>query len=311
MKLTLGSVFFLASLLIACGPSVSATGDDDDDSTRPDSGPTIYVDSGPCVATGAEATPETCGDSADNDCDGKWDCQDPDCSGIGDCPICGEVETSAGSGIVLPDGIVGDSCSTDVDCTNPAEPNCVESECHASYTSVLNVVGFGPNQTFDNPNIIQSVCVSMEHSWLRDMEIRLIAPDGQILRLQKFLGREGGEIYLGVANDCDEGAPVAGTGADYCWKPSATNQSMLDYSNGSGSMNTVDTCDDFGFTAAELPPGDYAAADPWTSLNGTHLNGEWRFVVTDLWPIDNGFLFDWTIQFDPQEVGDCSGPIVD
>ena len=58
-------------------------------------------------------------------------------------------------------------------------------------------------------------------------------------------------------------------------------------------------------------PGDYAAADPWTTLNGSPLNGQWKFVVTDLWPMDNGFLFDWTISFDPQAVGDCSGPIIE
>ena len=43
---------------------------------------------------------------------------------------------------------------------------------------------------------------------------------------------------------------------------------------------------------------------------GTPLNGSWSIVVTDLWPIDNGFLFDWTIEFDPNSVEDCSGPII-
>jgi len=303
------AALLFSSLLLACGPNAGTNADDDDDNNgSADGGPSSHADAGPCVPSGSEGSVDSCSDGKDNDCDEKWDCQDPDCSGVGECPVCGEVETSAGAGIVLPDGVIGATCSTDAECTDPATPNCVESECHASYTSTLDVIGFGDNQTFDNPNIIRSVCVNIEHSWLRDMEIRLIAPDGQILRLQKFLGRTGGEIYLGQANDCDEGAPVAGTGASYCWTPAATNPPMLDYANAGGAMSSATSC--LIGTAEELPPGDYSAADPWTSLMGTHLNGQWKFVVTDLWPIDNGFLFDWTIQFDPQEVGDCSGPII-
>ncbi len=310
MKFTRTFVFLLSAFLVACGPSVAGNGDDDDDDTTgPDSGFLPVVDASPCVPSGSEGTVETCSDHTDNDCDQVSDCDDPDCSGIGDCPICGEVETSAGSGIVLPDGIVGETCSTDADCTDPAEPNCVENECHASYTSTLNVIGFGPNQTFDNGDIIQSVCVNMEHSWLRDLEIRLIAPGGQILRLQQFLGREGGEVYMGQANDCDEGAPDPGTGAAYCWTPDATNPTMLAYANAGSAMDSAPSC--VLGTAEELPPGDYSAADAWTTLNGSPLNGEWKFVVTDLWPIDNGFLFDWTISFNPQAVGDCSGPIIE
>jgi hypothetical protein len=34
-------------------------------------------------------------------------------------------------------------------------------------------------------------------------------------------------------------------------------------------------------------------------------------VVTDLWPADNGFLFDWTITFNADAVEDCDGPIVE
>jgi len=285
----------------ACGPSMGGGDDDnvgDDDDQPPN-----------CTTPSPEGSVATCGDNQDNDCDGNADCSDPDCSGVGACPVCGRVDTSAGSGITLPDGIIGEACTSDAQCA-AAEPNCVESECHASYVSTLDVIGFGPNQLFQDAALIKSVCVNMEHSWLRDLEIRLKAPDGKIVRLQKFLGRTGGEIYLGTANDCDEDSPSPGQGAMYCWKPTATNPPMLDYANAGGAMNGVDTCDGFGFQADQLPPGDYAAADPWTNFIGTPLNGAWSIVVTDLWPIDNGFIFDWTIEFDPNSVEDCSGPII-
>lgn len=291
----------LALVVAACGPK--GRDNPGDDLNPGDDTP----DAGPCVAGGAESTPDTCSDNLDEDCDGLYDCHDPDCSGVGTCPVCGEVQTDEGAGITLPDGIVGSACTTDAQCGG-GTPECVESECHASYVSTLNVIGFGANQTY-TPGLIESVCATMEHTWLRDMEIRLIAPGGQIVRLQKFLGRTGGEVYLGEANDCDEGAPSPGTGEMYCWKPTATNPPMLDYANAGVGMSSAPNC--FAGTSTELPPGDYSAADPWDNLSGTQLNGDWKFVVTDLWPIDNGFLFDWTIKFDANVIPDCGGPIIE
>lgn len=284
--------------LAACGPTA---GGSDDDTGDDDDGPT-------CTTPSPEGSAATCADGKDNDCDGNADCSDPDCSGVGACPVCGVVDTSAGAGITLPDGIIGTDCTADAQCGG-GTPNCVEAECHASYVSTLDVIGFGDNQMFQDPALIKSVCVNMEHSWLRDLEIRLRAPSGQIVRLQKFLGREGGEVYLGTADDCDEDAPSPGTGAMYCWKPTATNPPMLDYANAGMTMNMVPSCEGF-FDAEQLPPGDYAAADPWTNFIGSPLNGQWSILITDLWPIDNGYLFDWTISFDPNSVEDCSGPII-
>jgi hypothetical protein len=293
------SLTILMTFTLACGPSQRQPGDDMGDDTG---GPDAFV----CYPV-AEISPADCSDQIDNDCDGLTDCSDQDCSGIGECPICGEVDTDEPTAIVLPDGIVGTSCSTDADCTS-ATPNCVENECHDSYTSTLNVIGFGQNQTFNDPSIIESVCATMEHSWLRDIEIRLIAPGGQIVRLQKFLGRTGGEVYLGQANDCDEGNPVMGTGDTYCWKPMATNPPMLDFANAGSGMASAASC--HGGTASKLPPGDFKPADPFTGFMGSPLNGQWKFVVTDLWPVDNGFLFSWTIKFNADSVPDCSGPII-
>jgi hypothetical protein len=182
-------------------------------------------------------------------------------------------------------------------------------ECHGSYTSKLHFDGFAQNQTFQAVSNIQSVCVTIEHTWARDMEISLRAPSGQLVRLSKFKGRTGGELYLGMANDCDDAAnPVPGVGADYCWKPTATTPPMLDFADNGGTMNQVANC--FGSTSEEIPPGDYQASDPWTTLIGATLNGDWEIVVTDLWPEDNGYIFKWSIAFDPSVITDCSDPVI-
>ncbi len=273
------------AVVIACGPA-----------PRPatDAGPGGGVDapSGGCVPVA-----EACGDAVDNDCDQRVDCGDPDCSGVGNCPVCGTVETPLSQPLALPDGIgQSTACTTDAQCTDPMLPNCVHNECHASYTSTLNFVGFPQGAQLDDASKLLSVCVKMEHSWLRDLQMELITPDDRIVGLHAFVDRTGNEIFLGQANDNDQpDNPVAGVGHLYCWTPSAL-KTML------GSAP--------GFGHFDLPAGNYRSVSPWTSMTGAPLNGDWTMRVTDLWPEDNGFLFEWSFAFDPSLVVDCSGPII-
>ncbi len=278
----------LISMLVACGPAGRGRLDDDD-------------------GTGADASttgPEVCDDAIDNDGDGRADCSDIDCSGVGLCPICGSVEDPAATPLALPDGIgMSTVCSTDADCTDPVIPNCVAKECHASYTSTLNFIGFPANSTLTDPTKLLSVCVEMEHSYLRDLQMELITPSGVLFILHKFVARTGGEIYLGVANDADTAAtPVPGTGATYCWTATAP-VAMLDTTGNPGPTQAAGS-------SQELVPGNYKSIAPWTSLTNTKLNGMWTMRVTDLWPADNGFMFKWSIKFDPSLVSDCAGPII-
>ena len=231
----------------------------------------------------------------DNDCDGLTDCNDPDCSGVGTCPVCGMVQHPLSTPLALPDG----------DGAGPP------------YTSKLHFDGFGPTQRFTDPSNIISVCVTMEHSWIRDLQIELHSPPGlgggppKVLTLSKQLGNScpgtaGSvcEVYLGQANDSDDAEnPIPGVGAEYCWKPAATNPPMLQYANMGMTMLSFNG-------VAELPPGDYQAIDPWSALNDAPLNGDWEFWIQDRWAIDNGFIFKWSIAFDPALVVDCSGPVI-
>jgi len=270
-----------ATSFIACGPgprSRPGTGGDDDST----------VDSGPCTPA-AEGDVATCSDGIDNDCDGLADCNDPNCSGVGTCPVCGMVEHPLAQPLALPDG----------------------AGAGPPYTSSLHFTGFGATQQFTAVSNIQKVCVNMEHSWIRDLQIELHAPDGKIVILSKQEGNQcpttanaACEVYLGQANDSDDAEnPVPGVGADYCWTPTATNPAMLPYADMGMSMLTFNGVD-------ELPPGDYGAQDPWTNFVGAPLNGDWTIFVQDKWAIDNGYIFSWSIAFDPTLVQDCSGPII-
>jgi hypothetical protein len=266
---------------VACGPGArSRPPGGDDDGTG--------VDAGPCTPS-AEGDTSTCNDGLDNDCDGYIDCADPNCSGIGSCPVCGMVEHPLAQPLALPDG----------------------AGAGPPYTSSLHFMGFGATQTFTAVSNIQKVCVNMEHSWIRDLQIELHAPGGQILTLSKqegnqcpLTGNAACEVYLGQANDSDDAEnPVPGVGADYCWTPTATNMAMLPYADAGLTMLSYNGVD-------ELPPGDYQAQDPWTNLVGSPLNGDWTIFIQDKWAIDNGYVFSWSIAFDPTLVQDCSGPVI-
>jgi subtilisin-like proprotein convertase family protein len=257
-------VIGMASLLVACGPSGrnGGMGDDDDGDDDP-------------LPNNCPGNPQTevCDDGIDNDCDSRSDCGDNDCSGVGSCPVCGEGSHDEASPLALPDG----------------EGN--------SYESSMTFQGFGPQQTFSDVSNFLGVCVNMEHSWLRDLQIELICPSGQTVILQQFLGQEGSELYMGQPDDLDGTDPNPGVGADYCWTPTASNLPMLEYANQTA--------------VHDMPPGDYQPNTPFSAFIGCTMNGPWTLKVTDLWAIDNGFIFSWDIKFDAGIVDDCSVPPID
>lgn len=279
----LGRAFVGLSLsaLVACGPAGRSDGDGNGNG----------VD-----APGGGA--ERCDDAVDNDSDGKVDCSDTDCSGIGNCPVCGAVDNPEVQPLALPDGVsTGTSCTSDAQCSGSA-PNCVATECHGSYSSKLNFVGFGAGATLTDPSKLINVCITTEHSWLYDLQMELISPNGTTVALHEFIDRLQPEVHLGNAHDPlteDPSNPVPGTGMQYCW-----------------TMAAPMTMDDIATDGSPdvLPAGDYKPVKPFSMFAGTPLNGEWEMRVTDLWADDNGFLFSWSIKFDPTLVSDCAGPII-
>lgn len=276
--------------LVACGPNPRSDRFGNGSGTTPDSGSSGMT---------GQTSEVSCTDGVDNDGDGLIDCSDPECSGIDGCPVCGQVDTQVGMGVFLPDGISsGTTCSTDAQCGGNT-PNCVYKECHASYVSTLNFIGFPQGATLQDTSKLLKVCATLEHSYLHDLQIELLAPSGQIVALQKFVGRVGPKIFLGKPVDADDDNPQTGVGYQYCWTaaPTATAD-LYDSATGPGDYPTV-------------PAGDYTSMVPFSTLQGASLNGMWTFRVTDLYAIDNGHLFDWTIQWDPSLVSDCAGPIIE
>ena len=157
----------------------------------------------------------------------------------------------------------------------------------AAYETSVNFTEFSPGQILSSVNDLEAICVNMEHSYLRDLEISIICPNGTEVVLHDFFDTQGNEVYLGEPIDFDGAFPTPGVGYDYCWTPDATQGTWLEVVNADPNIGT-------------LPPGDYSAFDDLSNLEGCPLNGEWTIRVQDLWAIDNGFIFNWGIEFASQ-----------
>ncbi|MBL4636851.1 MAG: proprotein convertase P-domain-containing protein [Kofleriaceae bacterium] len=272
--------FALSALLAGCGASGGDDGNGGNGNSDGGAG-------GECVkVTDTEAN---CANGIDDNCDGLIDCENTECSFD---PFC----TGGGGG---GGGGGGEDCG---ELSFGGAPLAIPDGNGTAYETSLNIGGFDNGQTLDTADGFESICVTMEHSWLRDLQIELVSPSNQIMVLQQYLGQTGNEVFMGVPNDDDGTDPVPGTGAQYCWKQNATNEPMLDWATANAPLDPI-----FGFPGSVvLPAGDYRPSGMVGSdLVGSTLNGEWTIRVVDDWASDNGYIFDWSITFSEDIIPDC------
>lgn len=166
-----------------------------------------------------------------------------------------------------------------------------------TYQAPLVISGFNPGQTITNISQIQQICLTMEHSYLGDLWIRVQSPSGQIVDLKPQNG--GGS--------CDLGEPIAtgpvdgtgssditpGTGYEYCFNANPSYGTMVNES-GNFTRNYTDGVGN-SYTDTYLPAGSYTASGNFSSLVGSQMNGTWTVLVTDQYGLDNGYIFNWYI----------------
>jgi subtilisin-like proprotein convertase family protein len=150
---------------------------------------------------------------------------------------------------------------------------------------------FEPGAVLTNISDLQGICVNMEHSWMRDIEIKIKCPNGTTVTLLNQV-TVGGEVFMGIPNESDGGSGSGGaqnppgTGYTYCWTPNATQGTMLEYANNTGVHDLPDNV-------------DYESYQTLNNLIGCPLNGDWQIIVKDNWGSDNGWVFSWGIDFNP------------
>ncbi len=160
------------------------------------------------------------------------------------------------------------------------------------FTADLEFLSFTPGQTLNNANDLIDICVSMEHSFMGDLVASIICPNGQTVILHQ---QGGGGTQIGDPEPADDPL-LAGNCWQYCWSPTATNGTWVDNSSSGSSPNTV-LAPISGSQA--LAPGTYESLNPLSGLVGCELNGTWTIEFCDLWGADDGFVCDWSLQFDP------------
>lgn len=151
-------------------------------------------------------------------------------------------------------------------------------------TSIL-LTDFATGQTLDDVADIENVFVNIEHSWMFDLDVFLRCPNGTEITLQDQTF-DIDAVFLGEPIDGDENIPNSvGVGYDYFWVGDPNLSTWREY----WVLNDPET----------LPSGNYRPSEDFDDLLGCPLNGEWTIVVRDLWAVDNGWIFEWGINFNP------------
>jgi len=147
------------------------------------------------------------------------------------------------------------------------------------FSSQLTFTSFYPGAVVNDANVdILNAFINFEHSYMGDLTITFICPNGQTVLVHQ---QGGNGTFLGVPID-DDTDLNPGVGWDYFWEPLATNGTWVENAGGT------------------LPSGSYESVQPFTNFNGCPLNGTWEVEVCDLWGSDNGFIFDWSLAFAPE-----------
>lgn len=155
-----------------------------------------------------------------------------------------------------------------------------------AYETSVNISQFSPGQTLENIDDLLGICINIEHSYMRDLQVSIECPNGRAVIMQNFDNKGRREVFLGEPIDL-ESSVEEGLGYDYCWTPNATNGTWVEFP----------VTDLIG--GKTLPAGDYSSFVSLDSLVGCPLNGQWTMTIEDYLLRDNGYIFDWNIAFNP------------
>lgn len=159
---------------------------------------------------------------------------------------------------------------------------------------------------------ILSICTNMEHSFIGDISIEVVCPNGQNTILKHFTHAGGADLGLAIRTDngCLPENNPQGIGWNYCY----SNQ-ILDNPRGviSGSVpSPIDSSDIYSHSGYFQTPYQNATSfnqptpstgweaidlNGFETLIGCPFNGDWKLKVCDYWAQDNGYVFSWGIEF--------------
>lgn len=203
----------------------------------------------------------------------------------------------------------------------------VSDQSYCSYKSPVTFSAFSPTAMVTSANDVLYVRLSIEHSFVGDLWIRLTCPNGKYVSLLKKYttgdnvgcasaiplsewGWQGNGIsynYFGAANDlnssmspCDPNVSENAMGIcwNYCWSNTddqgyVYNPGSYVYSSSNSHNGSFDSTNVAQMTNVFHPDGNFS------NLIGCPLNGTWSIEVLDGWNIDNGYVCGWELALDP------------
>lgn len=183
----------------------------------------------------------------------------------------------------------------------PDGPSCPPG----AYETSIEFNSFLPNQNLTDINDFLRVCIEMEHTWMGDIMINLHAPNGNTVILLADqngagVGNGMGSTNLGLpenndsfSDECEPSANLAGEGYTYCWSPNPSTDNWHQLSDNGLLDNPVQE----SVVASNTNIfSDYN--NSFNTIVNTPLNGTWTVEVIDTWGGDNGWIFQWWIDFD-------------
>jgi len=175
----------------------------------------------------------------------------------------------------------------------------------AQYEAPIQIGGFPSGSVIDDAQDLNQVCITMEHSYLGDLEIWLQCPTGQTVPLVNsyspgFLpgGNSGGGTFLGHPFD-DGGGGGAGEGWEYCF--SSVYNTIGPMTSNLGNtipVSFVAGTPDLSAGNSMDPSDVYAPETTFANFTGCPVNGTWTIFVQDNLGIDDGYIFEWGLFFD-------------
>lgn len=179
-----------------------------------------------------------------------------------------------------------------------------------TFTSDLVIDSFEPGQTLDDCNHLELITANMEHSFVGDLTMSVTCPNGTTVVLLENALTSGN--VSPDPNGCN--LNTSGTEEDLNYYAlGASEFEGYDYSWNMDALFVIDGVDN-PFTIDNPPvtlpngttiqsglilPETYLPCGNFCDFVGCPLNGTWTFNVLDQWPLDDGTLFGWSMEFNP------------
>jgi gliding motility-associated-like protein len=160
------------------------------------------------------------------------------------------------------------------------------------FSDTLFITAFDNDQMVESIEDIMTFGINIEHSYIGDLKISIVCPDGSSIMLHD---QNGGGKWLGEPCDNDGNPFFEGNGAYYTFSPNSAGDTWAATTN---VQSVSQPCG--GPNGNSIIPGDYSAAGDWEALIGCPLNGPWEVRICDFLNSDNGYAFGWGIEFDPE-----------